>query len=182
MAAFSRPRPFAAWRVEAPYFCGFPFRWVPHLVLFLSRCVILHGAASCSRESSLSECECADEALSCLFFTALWLQSIQSIVVLEAQSTKDIDLTCFKTVPIKTTTCLQVGHVSLDWPLDPLTRFDHSCYTLSPGVPSDEQQRGDLPASTRSRWSQDALQAPPQIIQRTASWDGCGPFLSDGIR
>ena len=37
-------------------------------------------------------------------------------------------------------------------------------------------------ASTRSRWKQDALQAPPQILQRTAGWDGCGPFLSEGLR
>ena len=55
---------------------------------------------------------CPGETLSCLFLTALWLQNIQSIVVLEAQSTKDIDLTCFKTFPIKTTTCLQVGPMS----------------------------------------------------------------------
>ena len=123
------------------FFCGFPFRWVLHLVLSLSRCVIVYGAASCPREGSLSECECTGETLSCLFFAALWLPSIQSVVVLEAQSTKDIDLTCFKTFPIKTTTCLQVGPMSLDWPLDPLARFDLSCSSLSPGVPSDEQQR-----------------------------------------
>ena len=52
--------------------------------------------------------------VSCLFFTVLLLQSIQSIVVLEAQSAKDIDLTCFKTFPIKTATCLQVGPMSLE--------------------------------------------------------------------
>ena len=79
--------------------------------------------------------------MSCLFFFALWLQSNQSILVQETQSTKDIDLTCFKTFPIKTTTCLQVGPMSLDWPVDPFAIFDFSRSSLSPEVPSDEQQR-----------------------------------------
>ena len=47
--------------------------------------------------------------------------------------------------------------MSLDWPVDPFARFDFSRSSLSHGVPSDEQQRGDLPASTRSRWRQGAL-------------------------
>ena len=182
MAAFSPSRLFCRLGSRGAFFCGFPFRWVLHSVLSLSRCVIVHGAASCFRDGSLSDCECTGETLSCLFFTALWLQSIQSVVVLEAQSTKDIDLTCFKTFPIKTTTCLQVGPMSLDWPSDPFARFDLSCSSLFLVVPSDEQQRGDLPASTRSRWRQDALQTPQQILQRTTGWDGCGPFLSEGIR
>ena len=97
------------------------------------------------------------------------------MVVQEAQSAKDIDLTCFKTFPIKTATCLQVGPMSLDWQVDPFARFDVSSSSLSPDVPCDEQQRGDLPASTRSRWRQDALQAVPQILQRTTGWDGCAP-------
>ena len=33
-------------------FYGFPFRWVLHLVLSLSRCAIVHDAASCPREGS----------------------------------------------------------------------------------------------------------------------------------
>ena len=84
-------------------------------VLSLSRCIIVHDAASCSGESSFSECECTGETLSCLFFIALWLQNIQPLVVQEAQSTKDIDLTCFKTFPIKNATCFQVGPMSFDW-------------------------------------------------------------------
>ena len=106
-------------------------------MLSLSRCVIVHDAASCSRESSLSECECVDETPRCLFFTALWLQSSQSVVK-EVQSTKDIDLICFKTFPIKAATCLQVGPMSLDWRSDLFTRFDLSYSPLSPRVPSDE--------------------------------------------
>ena len=116
--------PFCSLASRGAFFCGFLLRWVLHLLLSLSRSFILHDAASCSREGSLYECECTGEALSCLFFSALWLQSIQSIVVQEAQSAKDIDLTCFQTFPIKTATCLQVGPVSFDWPVDPFAKYD----------------------------------------------------------
>ena len=70
----------------------------------------------------------------------------------------------------------------LDWPVDPFARFDHSRPSLFPEVPNDEQQRGALPASTRSRWRQNALHAPPQVLQRIAGWDGYGPFLTGGLR
>ena len=52
-------------------------------------------------------------------------------LVQETQPAKDIDLTCFKTFPIKAATCLQVGAMSLDWPVDPCARFDHSRSSLS---------------------------------------------------
>ena len=72
--------------------------------------------------------------------------------------------------------------MSLDWSVDPFARFDHSRSSLSPEVPSDDQQRDALPACTLSRWKHNTLQAPPQILQRTTGWDGCGPFLSEGMR
>ena len=62
------------------------------------------------------------------------------------------------------------------------TESDFSRSSLLPEVPSGEQQFGALPASTRSRWRQDALQTQPQTLQRTTGWDGCGPFLSEGMR
>ena len=105
-------------------FCGFPFRWVLYVVLSLTRSVIVHDATSCYREESLFECGHPCDALSCLFFSALWFQRSQSVLVQEVQSAKDIDLTCFKTFPIKAATCLQVGPMSLDWPVDPFARFD----------------------------------------------------------
>ena len=84
MAAFSPPRLFAAWRVEALFFfCGFPFRWVLHVVLSLTRSVIVSDAASCSREDSPYECGRMGDALSCLFFSALWLQQSRSLLVQE---------------------------------------------------------------------------------------------------
>ena len=54
--------------------------------------------------------------------------------------------------------------------------------SLPPEVPSGEQQLGALPVSTRSRWRQGALRTQQQILQRTTGWDGCAPFLSEGVR
>ena len=59
--------------------------------------------------------------------------------------------------------------MSLEWPVNPFGRS-------APVVPSGDRQEGALSASDRSRWRQDALQAQPQILQRTAGWDGCGPL------
>ena len=44
--------------------------------------------------------------------------------------------------------------------------------------PAAHEQRGAFSVSLHSRWRQDALQAPPQMLQRTTGWDGCGhlPF------
>ena len=67
------------------FFCGFPFRWVLHLVLSLTRTVLLHEAACCSRENSLCERVGPCDTLSFFFFSALWLQRSQSILVQETQ-------------------------------------------------------------------------------------------------
>ena len=61
--------------------------------------------------------------------------------------------------------------MSLDWPVNPFASFDQSRPSSSPEDPKDEQQRGALPASTRSRCWQDALQ-----LQGIAGWDACGHF------
>ena len=34
----------------------------------------------------------------------------------------------------------------------------------------------------RAAGRQDALQTQPQMLQRTTGWDGCGSFLSEGLR
>ena len=112
-------------------FRGFPFRWILHLALSLTRSITVHVATPHSREDLLSECSRLYDNLSCLCFTALWLQQNQSILVQENQPAKDIVLTCFKTFPIKATTCLQVGLMCLDWPVDPIARFDQSCLSLA---------------------------------------------------
>ena len=174
--------PFCRLASRGTLFCGFPLRWVLYVVLSLTRTVIVLDATHCSKEDSLCECERPCDALSCLAFSALLLRSNQSILVRETHPAKDIDLTCFKTFPIKATTCLQVGPMTLDWPVDPFARFDHSRSSLSPEVPSDDQRRDALPASTRSRWKQNTLQAQPQVLQRITGWDGCGNFLAGGLR
>ena len=130
----------------------FPSRWVLHLALSLTRSITVHAATRYSREDPLPECSRPYDNLSCLCFTALWLQQSQATLVQENQPAKDIDLTCFKTFSIKATTCLQVGPMSLDWPVDPITRFDQSRPSSSPEDPNDEQQRGAFPASARFRW------------------------------
>ena len=119
---------------------GFPFRWALHLALSLTRCLNVHDATACHMENSLYESGRPYDDLSCLFFTALWLQRSQSILVQENQPVKDIDLTCFKTFPFKATTCSQVAPMSLDWPLDAIARFDQSRPSSSPEGPYDEQQ------------------------------------------
>ena len=83
-------RPFASQLVRrlsgrGALFRGFPCRWVLHFVISLTRSVIVHDAASCSREDSLYECGRPRDTMSCLFFTSLWLQRCQSILVQDIQ-------------------------------------------------------------------------------------------------
>ena len=47
--------PFRRMAGRVAFFRGFLFRWVSHLVLSLTRSVIMHDAASCSREDYLCE-------------------------------------------------------------------------------------------------------------------------------
>ena len=93
------------------------------------------------------ECGRPCDAKSCLLFSALWLLCNQSILVQETQSAKDTDMTCSKMLQIKATTCLQVGPMSLNWPVDPFARSSFSISSLPPEVPSGEQQPGAFTAS-----------------------------------
>ena len=65
--------------------------------------------------------------------------------------------------------------------MDPIARFDQSSPSSSPEDPNNEHQEGALPASTRSRWRQDALQ-PPQVPHGTAGRFSCGHFSDGGLR
>ena len=125
-------------------FRGFPFRWVLHIALSLTRSIIVHVATPYSRENPLSEYSRPCDNLSCLCFTALWLQQSQSMLVQEIQPAKDIDLTCFKTFPIKATACLQVGPMSLDWPVDPIARFGHLEHQGSRWIGFSSQKNREL--------------------------------------
>ena len=107
---------------RGPSFRGFPFRWALQFALSLDRCLTLQDAAPCYRKDSLYECGRPHDTLSCLFFTALWLRQSQSVLT-QVQQTNDIDLTCYKTLPTKSVTCLQVEPMSLEWPAAPPARI-----------------------------------------------------------
>ena len=109
---------------------------------FLIRGVTLHESSSYSREDYLGDCGCPCDPLSCLLFSALWLRCSQSILVQETESAKDVDLTCSATSLFREVTCLPVGPMSLDWPVDPFGRSDSSRPLLPPDVPGGVQQRG----------------------------------------
>ena len=51
--------------------------------------------------------------------------------------------------------------MSLDWLVNLFAIFDQSRSSLSPEAPNDEQQRGALPTSTRSRWRQYSSSTTP---------------------
>ena len=153
MADPSPPRFFAAWRVEAPFsavsrFDGF------YTMFYLIRGVALHESPSCSGEGSLDEYGRPCNPLSSFLFSALWLRCNQSLLVQETQSAKELDLTCSTTFLFNGVTCLPVGPMPLDWPVNPFGRFDSSRSSLPPDDPSGGQQRGAFPVSVHSRWRQ----------------------------
>ena len=124
----------------ALFWC-FPFRWVLHILLFLTRCLAVQDAASCSRDS-LYECGRPCDSMSCLFFTALWLTWRQSILVQEIVS-EGYQSDLLQDVPNQGSHIVTSGaHMSLDWQVDPMARFDQYRPSSHPDDPNDEQQRG----------------------------------------
>ena len=149
MAALSPPRFFAAWRVEAPFSAVSLFDGLYNLRSLWHRCLTLQDAAPCHGKDSLYEYGRPHDTLSCLFFTALWLRQSQSILT-QVQQTNDIDLTCYKTLPTKSVTCLQVGPLSLEWPVAPPAGSDQSSLSPSHEDPNDEHPDDALPAPPHS--------------------------------
>ena len=181
MAALSPPRFFAAWRVEAPFFCGFPFRWVLHFAIFSTRCLTVCDAVFCPMEDPLYECGRPYDTMSSLFSTAIWLQRSQSILVHEFQPAKDIDLTCYKTLPTKAITCLPIEVIFLEWPVALPSECEQSCPSSSHEDSNDDHLENTLPALPHSRWRRDALQ-PPQVQHGTAGRYTCAHFTDEGLR
>ena len=73
--------------------------------------------------------------------------------------------------------------MSLAWLVNPFGRSDPPNLRFLLKFPAANNNNSvPSPNSIRSRWGQYAPQAQPQILQRTAGWDGCGLFLSEGLR
>ena len=90
--------------------------------------------------------------------SALWLQQNEALFVQEILPAKDIDLPYFKKFPMKATTLLQVGSMSLEWPLDPIAKLTRrsSSFHKEAGCSSTQ---------------------PLQILQGIAGLDACGALL-----
>ena len=163
-------------------FCGFPFRWVLHFVVLLIRGVIVYDAAICSRDDSLYECGRTCEALFCLFFTACGFRATNTYWC-RRPSQRRISISL---VSRRSRSKLPHGYkwhpCSLDWPVDPIARFDQSRPSSSPEDTNDEQQRDALPPSTRSRWRQEDALQPPHLLQGSAGRDTCGHLPEGGLR
>ena len=131
---------------------GFPFLWSSQFALSLARCLTLQDAAPCSREDCLYECGRPHDTLSCLGQSALT----------QVQQTNDIDMICYKTLPTKSVTCLQVGPMFLEWPVAPRGGFDQSSLSPSQEYPNDGHLEDALLAPPHLRWRRVALQPPEQ--------------------
>ena len=67
--------------IESKRFVSYPlvpFRWVLHFALSLPRSIIVNVVTLYTRENPVLECSRPCDNLSCLCFTALWLQLSQS--------------------------------------------------------------------------------------------------------
>ena len=121
------------------------------------------------------------DTISSLFFIAQWLQRSQSLLVQEVQPAKDIDLTCYNTLPTTTIKCLPMGSIFLEWLVALLPECEQSCHSLSHEDSNDDHHENTLPAHPQSRWRCDAVQ-PPQVRHDTAGRDSCGHFTDGGLQ
>ena len=174
---FASP-PFRRLAGRGSLFRGFTFRWALQFAFSLTRCLTLQDTTPYSGEDTLYECGRPCDKLSCLFFTALWLRQSQSTLVQDIQPAKDIDLTCYKTLPIKSVTCLQVEPMSLEWPVALNAGSDQSSPSSSHGELQDEHPKDALPAPPHSRWRRDALQ--PLQLQRDSLDRNTRVHIPDG--
>ena len=83
-------------------------------------------------------------------------------MVQEIQLAKDIDLTCYKRLPTKVVTCLQVVLMSLECPVALPAGSDQTGLSPSHEDLQDEHPGDAFPAPPHLRWRRDALQ-PPQL-------------------
>ena len=110
----------------------------------------------------------------CLYFTALWRRQSQSILIQEFQQPKDIDLSCYKTLPTKSITCLQVGPC-------PLSGSDQYGPSSSYEDLPEEHPEDALPSHPHLSWRRGALQ-PPHGQQDGADRNACIHLPDGGLR
>ena len=120
------------------------------------------------------------DTMSSLFSTALWLQRSQSELVQEIQPAKDIDLTCYKTLPTKAITCLPMEFIFLEWLVALPPECEQSCPSSSHEDSNDDPLENTLPPHPHSRWRRDVLQ-PHQVQHDTAGRDTRGHFTDGGL-
>ena len=121
----------------------------------------MQDATPFSRADLLYECGRPCDALSCLSFTALWLQQSQSILMQEVQQINGVDLTCYKTLPTKSVTGLQVGPMSSDGRWLHLQNLTNPAFHLPVKIPTTNIRK-TLFQLAHIYVGGDALQ-PPQI-------------------
>ena len=105
-AAVSRPRLFAALRVEVSFFFFAAFRFSG-----LCKRLSVHDQVPRYREITQT----------CSLQTAFWLRKCQSILT-HIQHSSEPDMVCHRVSPFSTTACLSVGPMSFEW------RFSLSTY------------------------------------------------------
>ena len=115
MTALSPPRFFAAWRVEAPFFRGFPVWWPFHLAIYLARCLTLHDQAPCCGERAQIQLSCLYDTVSCYFYTAQWFGQCQFRLTPTQHPDELVDMACCRISPVDSFTCWPVGPMSFEW-------------------------------------------------------------------
>ena len=166
--------PFRRLASRGAPFRGFPFRWVLRFALSLTRCPTGHYATSYAKENLLFEYSRPCDNLS---ITVLWLQQSQSFFGAGDSASEGYRPNLFQDVPDQSRHMPTSGSHVIGLACGSLCKIrSFQIFALSLEVPSDDQRRDTLPASRRSRWKQNTLQAPPQVLQRITGWDGCGPL------
>ena len=116
------------------FFRGFPFRWALQFVFSLPD---LTGRSTLLQERSLVRKRSPSRHLVVPFLHCL-VASAKSIHIDAGKQTNDIDLTCYKTLPTKSVTCLQVEPMSLEFLVAPPEGSHQSSLSTSHEDPNDE--------------------------------------------
>ena len=140
---------------------GFPFRWVLHFVLSLTRSVIVHDAASCTREDSPYECGRPCDTMSCLFFTALCFSRANLYWCRRFSQPKMSAWFAARRCRPKPSHVYRWSLYSLSGRLLYLQNVNSLAVPLLQKDSNDDHLESTLPTPPHFRWRRDALQPPP---------------------